>query len=40
MNLTKYVQDNSVMQNFVNDDNQLLVDGLITIYQQTGAICE
>lgn len=40
MNLTKYVQDNSVMKNFVNDDNQLLVEGLITIYQQTGAICE
>lgn len=40
MNLTKYVQDNSVMKNFVNDDNQLLVDGLVTIYQQAGAICE
>lgn len=40
MNLTKYVQDNSVMKNFVNDDNKLLVDGLISIYQQSGAICE
>ena len=40
MNLSKYVEDNSVMKNFVNEDNKLLVDGLVSIYEQTGAICE
>ena len=40
MNLEKYVQDNSVMSNYVNDDNKITVDGIVAIYKATGAVCE
>lgn len=40
MDLDKYVEDNTVMKSYVNDDNKLLVEGVVNIYEQMGAVCE
>lgn len=40
MNINKYVEDNSAMKNYVNSDNKLLLDGVISIYEDLGATCE
>lgn len=40
MNLEKYVEDNSVMKNYVNSDNKILVDGIIKLYESMGATCK
>lgn len=40
MDLEKYVSDNSVMKNFVNDANRITTDGVISIYEAIGATCE
>ena len=40
MDLEKYIEDNSIMKNYVNDDNKLLIDGIVNIYKSAGAQCE
>ena len=40
MNLAKYVEDNSSLKPYVNDNNMLTVDGLKTLYKSLGATCE
>ena len=40
MDLKKYVSDNSSMANFVNSDNKLLTEGVVSIYETLGATCE
>lgn len=40
MNLEKYVEDNSIMKNYVNSDNKLLVEGIIKLYESMGATCK
>lgn len=40
MDVEKFVKDNSVMSSYVNSKNQLLIDGLIKIYEATGATCK
>lgn len=40
MNLKKYVEDNSILNNYVNDDNKLTNAGVVGIYQSLGAVCE
>lgn len=39
MNVKKYVEDNSVMKNYVNSDNKLLISGVTQIYELMGASC-
>ena len=40
MDLEQYVKDNSSMKNYVNKDNKLLVDGVLSTYEALGATCE
>ena len=40
MDVKKFVEDNSVMKNYVNSKDQLLIDGLLAIYKATGATCK
>lgn len=40
MDLTKFANDNSVLKNYMNDNNELTVDGLKTMYKSLGATCE
>lgn len=40
MDLEKYVKDNSAMKSFVNSKNEMLVDGIVSIYETLGAICD
>ena len=40
MNLKKYIEDNNISEEYVNDDNKLLLDGIIKIYNSIGAECE
>ncbi len=40
MDLKKYVEDNSIMKNYVDSNNNMLVDGLISTYKALGATCE
>lgn len=40
MDIKKFVNDNSVMKNYVNSKNQLLIEGLEKIYTATGATCK
>lgn len=40
MNLSKYVEDNSVMKSYVNSDNKLLVEGVLSAWKAIGATCE
>lgn len=40
MNLEQYVEDNSVMKDYVNSDNKLMVSGLVNLYESLGATCE
>lgn len=39
MNIKKYVEDNSIMKNYANSDNQLLISGITQIYELMGATC-
>lgn len=39
MNVKKYVEDNSIMKNYANSDNQLLISGITQIYELMGATC-
>ncbi len=40
MDIEKFISDNSVMKNYVNSKNEPLMDGLIKIYEATGATCK
>ena len=40
MDLNKYVNDNAVMKEYVNDKNELTVDGITKLYEAMGATCE
>lgn len=40
MNLEQYVKDNEVMKEYVNDKNELTVDGITKLYEAMGATCE
>lgn len=39
MDLDKYVEDNSALNNYVNDDNRLTTEGVVSIYKALGAVC-
>lgn len=40
MDLARFANDNSVLKNYMNDNNELTVDGLKTMYKSLGATCE
>ena len=40
MNMEQYIKDNTVMKNYVNSDNEILLEGIITIYESLGATCK
>lgn len=40
MNVEQYVKDNTIMENYVNSDNEFLLEGVISIYEALGATCE
>lgn len=40
MNLDKYISDNSIMKNYVNSDNKLLIDGIVSLYKSMSATCK
>lgn len=40
MDLEKYVKDNSALSNYMNKDNKLTKDGILSIYKAMGATCE
>ena len=40
MDLDKYIEDNTVLNNYINDDNKLTVEGAVSIYKALGAVCE
>ena len=40
MDLEKYIEDNSVLNKYVNDDSKLTTAGVVGIYQSLGAVCE
>ena len=40
MDMAKYVEDNSVMKNYVNNKNELTLEGIKSAYQTMGATCE
>lgn len=40
MDMEKYVEDNSVMKNYVNNKNELTLEGIKAAYKSLGATCE
>lgn len=40
LNLKKYISDNDIIKKYVNKDNEILVDGLVNVYESLGAKCE
>lgn len=40
MDMAKYVEDNSAMKNYVNNKNELTLEGIKSAYQSMGATCE
>lgn len=40
MDLEQYVKDNSIMNNFVDKNNKMLADGVISLYETMGATCK
>lgn len=40
MDLEKYAKDNTAVKNYINSDNKFLIEGIINIYESTGAVCE
>lgn len=40
LNFDQLIEDNSAMKNYVNDKNQLTLDGIKTMYQSQGISCE
>lgn len=40
MNLKKFSDDNTSLKSYMNDNNELTVDGLKTMYKALGATCE
>lgn len=39
MNLKAFVEDNPELEDYVNSDNKLTVDGITKLYEEMGAIC-
>ncbi len=40
MDLKKYVEDNSIIKSYVNSNNEMLAEGLQTLYESLGATCK
>ena len=40
MNLKQYVKDNSVLSQYVNDNNELTAEGIKSLYTSMGATCD
>lgn len=40
MDIEKFINDNSVMKSFVNSKNELLIDGIVELYEAMGATCK
>lgn len=40
MNLKDFVKDNSIMKNYVDKNNKMLIDGLVSTYEALGATCK
>lgn len=40
MNMEKYIDDNTAVKSYVNSDNKFTIDGIKSIYEAMGAICE
>lgn len=40
MDLDKYLEENTALSSYVNDNNKLKTDGVISIYESMGAVCE
>lgn len=40
MNLSKFVEDNTAMKSYVNDDNKLKLKGIQSLYETMGAECK
>lgn len=40
LNFDQLIEDNSAMKNYVNDNNQLTLEGIKTMYQSQGISCE
>lgn len=40
MDLNKYASDNTAVKNFLNEDNRITVEGVTSIYEALGAVCE
>lgn len=40
MDLEKYVTDNTALNSYVNENNKLKTEGVLSIYKALGAICE
>lgn len=40
MNMDKFVSDNSAMKKFVNSDNKILIEGIVSLYKTMGATCK
>lgn len=40
MDLEKYANDNTAVKNYINSDNKFLIEGIISIYESTGAVCK
>lgn len=40
LNFDQLIEDNSAMKNYVNDKNQLTLEGIKTMYQSQGISCK
>lgn len=40
MDLETYVKDNTALKSYVNSNNKLKTNGIISIYESMGAVCE
>lgn len=40
MNIEQYVKDNTAMTNYVNSNNEILLEGILNLYEGLGAVCE
>lgn len=40
MDLEKFVKDNTVLKNYVDKNNKMLIEGLLSTYKAIGATCE
>lgn len=40
MDMKKFIEDNSAMTSYVNSNNEMLKNGVISMYEALGAVCE